>query len=152
MILTIDDHEFLIDDDNAHLALVPWKAVRAPFKAAGWYAHHAGRWLHRSVLGLDAIPPRVAMGDHINGNTLDCRRANLRVASASQNQHNARKRSDNSSGVKGVSFDKASGRWHAYIKLGGKQKNLGRFCSKDEAVAARRKAAESLHGSYARHE
>lgn len=84
--------------------------------------------------------------DHRNGDRADNRWENLREATRSQNNANQKRRHDNSSGVKGVSWDTLNRRWRAYIN--GKQ--IGRFDSIDEAAAARAAAARALYGEFAR--
>ena len=88
--------------------------------------------------------------DHIDGNGLNNRWGNLREATPSQNMMNQRVRSDNASGVKGVSFDKCRNKWYAYINAGGKRKMLGRHDTFEEAVAARQRAEAISHGDFAR--
>lgn len=92
----------------------------------------------------------VADIDHINGDTSDNRIANLREATRSQNIMNAKRGPRNTSGVKGVSFDKARGKWVAEIKAGTVRRRLGRFDTKDEAAAAYREASKEMHGEFAR--
>ncbi len=84
--------------------------------------------------------------DHINGVRADNRWANLRLASRSQNLANARGHSDSLTGIKGVTYDKARGRWRAQVDT----KFIGRFDTADEAAAAYLKAAEALYGEFAR--
>lgn len=108
------------------------------------YQSHRLAWLY--VTG--DWPP--ADLDHINGNRSDNRIANLRPASRSQNNANAKLRSDNKSGSKGVSWDAGRNRWHAQIRAHGKQHHLGRFHSKEEAQAAYATAAKRMFGEYAR--
>lgn len=90
--------------------------------------------------------------DHKSTNKLDNRKENLRLATQSQNMCNTRKRSDNTSGVKGVCWDASKGRWKAQIKLKGKTYNLGCFDSVPAAEVVVRAARESLHGAFSRHE
>lgn len=73
---------------------------------------------------------------------------NLRLASQQCNLRNAGLRSDNTSGVKGVSFDKPRGKWAAYIAIFSKKKDLGRHTTLDEAVLHRLAAEQCLewHG------
>jgi hypothetical protein len=85
--------------------------------------------------------------DHVNGNGLDNRRDNLRPATRAQNQRNARRRIDNTSGFKGVSINR--GRWQAVIRAGGTPRNLGRFDDPESAARAYDAAARELHGEYA---
>jgi hypothetical protein len=86
-----------------------------------------------------------------NGNTLDNRRANLRLASPPQNAHNCKvARTNNTTGFKGVSFDKPRGRWIAYIRVLGKRYNLGRFNTAEEAAREYDRAARLAFGQFAR--
>ncbi len=63
--------------------------------------------------------------DHVNGNPSDNRWVNLREATDTQNQANAKKRKDNTTGLKGVAFHKATKKWRAQISHNGKDKWLG---------------------------
>lgn len=78
--------------------------------------------------------------DHISRNTLDNRRENLEVSNKSKNAMNAGIRSNNSSGVTGVSFSKIQGNWRANINHQGKRIELGRFSEKSKAIKARLEA------------
>lgn len=89
--------------------------------------------MHRQI--MDKCPKGKEI-DHIDGNGLNNRRSNLRIVSKSQNQLNAGLRIDNSSGFKGVSWDKRHKMWYAYARLSGKQVNLGRYTKITEAVTA----------------
>lgn len=89
--------------------------------------------------------------DHVNRVVDDNRIANLREATRSQNMANTVTPRANSSGVKGVCFDKATNRWLAYTQVNGKFKNLGRFDQIDEAITARRLAFKEAFGEFARH-
>jgi len=72
--------------------------------------------------------------DHINGDKLDNRIANLRVATNSQNKQNMRKaRSDSRSGLIGASWHTKSNKWRAAIQIDGKKKHLGYFDTPEEA-------------------
>lgn len=88
--------------------------------------------------------------DHINGNPLDCRRANLRYVTHQQNTLNTPLRKDSTTGYKGVSWNKGTKKFHAYITHLGKRENIGHFSSLEEAVEARKVRENDLHGSYAR--
>ena len=94
--------------------------------------------LHREIMN----PPAGLLVDHKNGNPLDNRRANLRLATHSQNQCNKPKISTKtSSRFIGVHFRKSSARWVATIRNQGKKTWLGSF--KTEIDAAK---AEKLRG------
>lgn len=87
--------------------------------------------------------------DHINQNKLDNRKANLRSATHSQNQINQSKRSDNTSGYKGVYWNKQKQKWVAQIKFNGRNKTLGQFNDIIEAAKVYDKAATELFGDFA---
>lgn len=87
--------------------------------------------------------------DHQNGNGLDNRRANIRVATKSQNQWNRKLNENNSSGIKGVSWNKASKKWHATIKHDGQKINLGFFEHKLDAGHAYNEKAKEVFGEFA---
>ena len=88
--------------------------------------------------------------DHHDGNGLNNRQSNLRDATRSQNQHNQRVRADNSSGAKGVGWDKTKGKWRVRIGLNGKVRSLGRYTDINEASAAYAKASAEFHGKFGR--
>ena len=71
--------------------------------------------------------------DHINGNKLDNRIENLRLATYAENQWNAKTRVDNTSGVKGVCWKKGLNKWYAQIKHNKELLYLGVFKDKKEA-------------------
>ena len=88
--------------------------------------------------------------DHRSGNTLDNRRKNLRVCTPRQNSWNQKRRSNNSSGLKGASFLPKLGKWRARIRVNGNESHLGLFETKEEAHAAYVRAAEKYFGEFAR--
>jgi hypothetical protein len=90
--------------------------------------------------------------DHINGDKLDNRIANLRLSTNAENSRNRPATRRNSTGYKGVYLDSYTGRWKAQINVDGKNRNLGRFDTPEEAHAAYREAAEQWHGAFARTE
>lgn len=83
--------------------------------------------------------------DHINGDTLDNRKSNLRVLTNRQNQWN-QKRVRGFVPYKGVTFE--NGAYRSRIRINGKKKSLGRFKTAIEASNAYNQASLELHGSY----
>lgn len=84
--------------------------------------------------------------DHINGDRRDNRIANLREANNQQNHENITAAQSNSaSGLRGVSYEKRSGKWRADIKTNGKQRTLGYYNSQDDAYAAYVTAKRAEH-------
>lgn len=88
-------------------------------------------YMHRVILGACAGEEV----DHANRNRLDNRRANLRVADRTQQNANSSRRSDNTSGYRGVSFT-SSNAWGAWIGIRGKSTNLGTFADPVSAAKA----------------
>lgn len=89
--------------------------------------------------------------DHINGNPTDNRAINVRLASDSQNLQNRKLCTRNKSGIKGVFWYKASSKWCAQIRKGGKKFYLGYFDRIEDAQKAVIEARNSLHGEFANH-
>jgi len=88
--------------------------------------------------------------DHINGVRSDNRIANLRNVTTKVNQQNAKKRSDNQSGITGVSWLKKNKAWQAQIRAEGKIYYLG--STKDFFLACcMRKSAENKYGFHPNH-
>jgi hypothetical protein len=101
--------------------------------------------MHRLILAA----PEGVLVDHINGNGLDNRRANLRLASRTQNGANARLSQRNTSGFKGVTWRTDLNRWQAYIKIGKKREHLGYFITAEAAAAAYDRRAGQVWGEFA---
>lgn len=92
--------------------------------------------LHRFIMGF----PINGYVDHINHDTLDNRKSNLRICSNSDNLRNGLLRSNNTSGYKGISWDKSRKKWTAYIRVNYKQIFLGRYENLEEAIYNRKLA------------
>jgi hypothetical protein len=73
-----------------------------------------------------------------------------RAALPVQNSQNSGAHKNNTSGYKGVSWNKGKKKWESAIRVNGTRKNLGRFNTKEEAAAAYQAAALELHGEFAR--
>jgi hypothetical protein len=89
------------------------------------------------------------MVDHINHNTLDNRKSNLRFVTPSQNQMNMKLHKKGSSRFKGVWWSKQHCKWCAQIEVNGKDRYLGSFLNEIEAAKAYNKAAQELFGQFA---
>lgn len=105
--------------------------------------HHAVWIMHNGDM------PENMEIDHINGNPLDNRIENLRLASRSQNAFNTSLRKDNKSGVKGVNWNKANNNWRARITVNKKEIEIGSYETIEEAKLAIAAARIKYHGDYA---
>lgn len=88
--------------------------------------------MHRQTLGLSVGERRYV--DHINGNKLDNRKANLRIATPQQSAQNVSARKNSSSQYRGVTWRKDKNKWAAQAQLNGKNHYLGLFSSEIEAA------------------
>ncbi|MDU9398106.1 HNH endonuclease [Pseudomonas sp. zfem003] len=87
--------------------------------------------------------------DHINRNPNDNRFCNLRMATRSQNLCNVGPRSNSTTGVRGVDFHKATGKFRARIRFDGRRVDLGLFPTLEEAEQAYLSAQKLNHGEFA---
>lgn len=101
--------------------------------------------MHRYLLK----PESGLMVDHINRNTLDNRRCNLRTATALQNLANRGPVKNSSSKYRGVTLAKKGRVWQAAIKINGKSKRIGGYRTEEEAAAAWNIEALNVFGEYA---
>jgi hypothetical protein len=138
----------LVDDIDAALAVHNWHAI--PDNATIYAGRHrvgsqTTVLMHREVLGS---PPSHV--DHINGDGLDNRRANLRLATPSQNGGNRRARVGGSSRFKGVCWHRKQQCWSAYITVDRRRISLGSFQLEEEAARAYDQASRAGFGEFAR--
>ena len=110
------------------------------FQGKGYLAHRLAFYL----MGIE--PPTYV--DHINGVRDDNRWCNLRPTSFASNTHNQKRRKNNSSGLKGVSYHKRIGKYSSKITVRYEQKHLGYFDCPEDAHEAYKKAADKYHGEF----
>jgi hypothetical protein len=104
--------------------------------------------MHRFIMGLqNGAPGQV---DHIDGNRLNNRRTNLRLCTQSQNNCNRGPAPSNTSGYKGVGWNKRRRKWVAKIKINRKVHFLGHFTNPECAYEAYKVAAVKFHGDFAK--
>ena len=142
--------EALLDDEDYIIA-----------KRYKWYAHYrrgkfyAATQLYdpatktQSLVSLHDVilwKPKGFIIDHINGDSLDNRRKNLRVCTYSENCQNTKIRKDNTSGVRGVNRKQGTEQWVARVSFKKKRFYLGTFDKKKDAIEAYNKKASELYG------
>jgi hypothetical protein len=144
----------LVDDcDHTELSRFKWSAVKightyyAQRHIHGANGKRTTIYLHRVILGLTGSK---VLCDHINGEGLDNRRSNLRIASRAQNNVNKRPQEGGTSKWKGVCFDKGNGKWRTQIGIDGKTTHLGYFHEELAAAAAYDRAAIKFFGEFAK--
>jgi hypothetical protein len=139
----------LVDDENFQ-----WlSAVRWRISASGYverYMWHSGKRAKVIMHRLVAMTPHDLITDHINGNKLDNRVANLRWCTQSENKMNRSLYKKNKTGCAGVGWHKETRKWRAYIRSNNKQIELGLFDDFAKAVIVRNEAAIKYHGQFAR--
>ncbi len=128
---------------------------RRVIRLAGRKSGHIFVHMHRQILADQLKAKSVVLLvelfiDHINGNALDNRRANLRIVTRAQNAKNRSKGSKKCSSVyKGVCWHKYNKKWSAEIKSNHRQIHLGYFDDEIEAAKAYDEAAKKYHGEFA---
>jgi hypothetical protein len=106
-----------------------------------YIAEHRAAW----AMHYGSFPGEIL--DHINGIKSDNRICNLRLATPSQNVANRGLKSNNTSGLKGIT-KLPHGRWQAQIRIDGKSKYLGSFDTKEDAAAAYAVVAGRAFGEF----
>lgn len=106
-------------------------------------------YMHRIILGVSDDNYKETMIDHINHETNNSRKCNLRIVTASQNCENVGIKSNNTSGVPGVNWHSRDLIWEAVITVNRKKIYLGRYSKFDDAVQARKEAEKKYFGEYA---
>src|SRR2546426_634502 len=124
------DRILVDDEDYTVLSAFAWctsngYAMRKTPRREG----HRSVRMHRQILGLSFEDPRHV--DHVNGDTLDNRKCNLRICSRAENMRNMVAHKDNATGFKGVCVSK-NGRLYAQICVDRKVFNLGTFDTSEQ--------------------
>jgi hypothetical protein len=142
----------IVDDEDAPRVLAEGKWYAAKYHLTYYAMRNVRRAggarggtykLHNFVTGWPYV-------DHIDGNGLDCTRGNLRQCNHAQNRRNSRRYANNTSGFKGVGWDKRANQWRARITVDRTERWLGNFTDPRDAALAYDAAARELHGPFAR--
>lgn len=138
-VLTIDKEDFELCKNYTWYIVKNYASTRPPGKEP-IKIHH---------LLLNHTPSKLLEIDHINTDGLDNRRCNLRLSTIAQNRYNRKKHIDNTSGYKGVYWNKQKNKWCANIQKNHTNYHLGFYSNLLDAAMAYNKAAKEIHGSFA---
>lgn len=158
-------YEAIVDDCDSDLANMSWNVRVSPNSVYARRTFYLGggrknrkqktTYIHIIIFERMIAPLKLERGeevDHIDGNGLNNQRRNLRRATRSQNQANAKRRKDNKTGKRGVCLDKQSGKFLAYIDSEKKRIRLGLFEHLEDAIQARIDAEKKHFGNFRRNE
>jgi hypothetical protein len=150
----------LVDDIDSDLSNVNWYYQTSQCHKLGYAQRTARRrhvWMHRVI--LERILSRELLSsetvDHINCNSLDNRRSNLRLADQYQQKANTPKQSSSNglptySRYKGVTWYRHISKWAARIQCHNVERHLGVFSSEFDAAKAYDRAARECFGEFAK--
>lgn len=151
--------KFAIVDDEDFEWLNQWKWHTSGSEVSKFYAArdvypgrtsdgkriHKRIYMHKQIMEF----PRDEV-DHINGDSLDNRKENLRITDHKHNGYNLKLYKNNKSGYKGVQFHKHIKKWMACIRVDRKLKHLGYFTTPEEAAKAYNIASRQYHKDFGR--
>jgi hypothetical protein len=143
--LTQNKYAIVDDEDFEFLSQYRWHYTHYGYAARRDYSKGGNGviiYMHKLLLKGKSI-------DHINNQKLDNRKINLRIANKSANGCNRGKQNNNTSGYKGVYFNKTAQKWQAFITYKKESHYLGLFSQPVEAALIYNKKALELHGKFA---
>lgn len=157
---TVDDTTYIIFNNTQNICMIDSEDLELLgdttwYEGVSEWSHYAKTYknnkeikMHRLIMRIN--DPKIHI-DHIDGNTLNNKKENLRLVDNAKNHMNQRIRKDNQSGYKGVSKTKSkkNPRWVARIGRNGKF-NLGTFDTPEDAAKAYDKKAKELFGEFAK--
>lgn len=148
---TLNGEEFYFDIEDYNLIKdYCWYKDSCNYIRANTYDDNHKRTsvlMHQLIMQTDGVKE---MPDHIHGRGTrnDNRKSNLRIVNKSQNNINQPLRKDNTSGVKGVNWNKDSNKWRVRIQVDHKRILVGDYDSLEDAKVAREKAEDKYHKEY----
>jgi WD40 repeat protein len=158
-IINIKGHDVMLDDEDVNFVQShkwqidsAWKRGKIYFFYNDHYYKEDGKrttyhkFLHRLLMGT----PVGLVTDHIDGNTLNCQKSNMRICTQDENNKNIKMPNTNTSGYKGVSWHKGHKKWRADIHVDGHQVSLGIYDDPKKAYEVYCAAKKKYHGPYGR--
>jgi len=139
--LTQNKYSIVDNEDYQRISQYKWRYNKNAYALA-----HPNYRLHRLIM----LASHGEYVDHINGDGLDNRKANLRLCTNAENCRNTKLSRNSTSGYKGVARHPNTTKWRAYIVRDNKQIHLGLYENKDDAARAYNAAAIKYHGEFAR--
>lgn len=127
------------DEEYEYLSKFRWYAKQSSESLFYAVRNSDKKRMHRIILN----PKSNEIIDHINGDSLDNRKLNLRIVSQKINITNGRLRKNNVSGVQGISFTKRLNKWRSYLNVG--NKHYSKHFSSIEEATLYRKELEKTH-------
>jgi hypothetical protein len=149
-IIELTQGKTAICDDEDYDRLIKHGWVYQPGRFGEEYARacikQKGILMHRFILN----PPKYMEIDHVNGNGLDNRKCNIRICTHAENMRNRKNQSNNTSGHKGVHWDKQKNKWLVYAGKNNKRYYGGTYENIVDACSAQDKLSIKLYGEFAR--
>ena len=154
----IDDFEYEVSN-YGNVRRIGKKMLKPGLNTKGYYyvsLSKNGKVTKKTIHRLVAIafipnPDDKPFIDHIDHNRKNNNVNNLRWCTSSENQHNTAKQCNNTSGFKGVCFNKRDQKYHASIGLNGKLIHIGLFKTAEDAFEAYKQKANELHKEFAKY-
>ena len=127
-----------------------WRAKKTGYATRTDYSGSKQKsiWMHVAVMQHHRLWKRGKEVDHENTCGCDNRKSNLRIPTSSGQQVNTGLRTNNTSGVAGVNWDKEKSKWQTRISTNGKRKHLGYYVDLNEAIKVRQKAEVKHYGKF----
>mgnify|MGYP001591247148 FL=1 len=139
----------LIDDEEIPLVQrYRWCAVYAKhtksYYAVSSMKSKTGDWRNMRMHRLIMNCPKDKQVDHINHDTLDNRKINLRIVNNAENNQNRRAQSGSKSEIRGVTWRADTQKWHVRVELNGKKHCFGQYLNLKDAEMAAKNARKLL--------
>jgi len=158
VVIHISGFEVMVDDEDAPMVLskkwhINWYALKN--RGLHYFLNNThidgksvSKSLHRTIMGCVCNDGKVV--DHIDGNTLNCTKENMRICSHTGNMRNQTLHKNNKTGYKGVSRRTNGKRFTTYIRVGGKTINCGTFSNAEDAAKRYDECAIKYFGEFSR--